>query len=309
MNTRIFCGIDDTPNRSGAGKTALIAGLLRHTLDRGRTAAYHRVGDGASAEADADFIRATFGISATHGAASASATNDTDTRYVEVSGPVTEAADAAAALQGQVVVVVRYRQRLTAADIIEAVRPLGEALAGVVLNGVPNTTMLLRADTVASLESAGVLLGVIPESRPLMGFTVGELARHLDAGFLCLPEQTEGLIEHLILGANAPDPAVSYFQPRPYSAVICRSDRPDIQLAALDSPVRCLVFCGEGYLQTSVVYRAEDLGVPILKVAGDAIATVEQLSGLVDGLRFRQTAKVPVVRELVEQRLNLARLD
>lgn len=150
---------------------------------------------------------------------------------------------------------------------------------------------------------------VLPETRALYGFTVGELADYLHASFLCLPQQREGLIEHLMVGANPPDPALSYFAPRPNKAVFCRADRPDIQLAALDTTTRCLVLAGGGPLQTSLVNRAEDEGVPVLQVAGGVIETVGRLDGLVERVRFHQAAKLPVMQALLEQRLDFQGLE
>ena len=191
-----------------------------------------------------------------------------------------------AALEAQVLLVVGYHQAMEPGPITEVAGPMGPRLAG-----------------------AGVsVLGIIPETRLLYGFTVGELADHLQAEYLCLPEKREPLIENVMLGGNPPDPAFVYFTPKPNKAVICRSDRPDIQLSVLDTDTRCMVFTGEGPIQTSVLYRAEDLGVPVLRVSTDTISTVQNLTGLVEGQRFHQQEKLPVLQSLLEQHLDFEKL-
>ena len=178
------------------------------------------------------------------------------------------------------------------------------------LNRVPASAIPeVREEVTDELARAGVsVLGIIPETRLLYGFTVGELADHLQAEYLCLPEKREPLIENVMLGGNPPDPAFVYFTPKPNKAVICRSDRPDIQLSVLDTDTRCMVFTGEGPIQTSVLYRAEDLGVPVLRVSTDTISTVQNLTGLVEGQRFRQQEKIPVLQGLLEQHLDFEKL-
>ena len=215
-----------------------------------------------------------------------------------------------AALEAQALLVVGYHQAMEPGPITEVAGPMGPRLVGVVLNRVPaSATPEVREGVMDELARAGVpVLGIIPESRLLYGFTVGELADHLQAEYLCLPEKREPLIENVMLGGNPPDPAFVYFAPKPNKAVICRSDRPDIQLSVLDTDTRCMVFTGEGPIQTSVLYRAEDLGVPVLRVSTDTISTVQNLTGLVEGQRFRQQEKIPVLQGLLEQHLDFEKL-
>ena len=215
-----------------------------------------------------------------------------------------------AALEARVLLVVGYHQAMEPGPITEVAGRMGPRLAGVVLNRVPASAIPeVREGVTDELARAGVpVLGIIPESRLLYGFTVGELADHLHAEYLCLPEKREHLIENVMLGGNPPDPAFLYFAPKPNKAVICRSDRPDIQLAVLDTDTRCLVFTGGGRVQTSVLYRAEDLGVPVLRVSTDTISTVQNLTGLVEGQRFRQQEKIPVLQGLLEQHFDFEKL-
>ncbi|MEK7215653.1 MAG: DRTGG domain-containing protein [Chloroflexota bacterium] len=286
-----------------AGKTAVIAAIAALTLAQGKTASYLKLG--SLEDADVRFMREAVGVPAVAGQRPRPA----DVVLAEWPGPLDSVADAARALDAGVVTVIRYRQGLTAAGLEELLATVGPE-AKAVFNAVPERIMPLFEARVASpLRTGGVeVLGLIPESRSLLGFTVGELVRGLDAAFLVNPGNEDALIESLMLGANAPDPAVSYFGLRPHSAVICRSDRPDIQLAALDNPIRCLVFCGGGYRQTSVLHRAEDLGVAVVEVQTGVLETVALLNTVAAQVRFRQAAKVAIAQQLIGGHLDLARV-
>jgi hypothetical protein len=279
---------------------------------QGKTVAYAAVGPTAAEHAE--FVGPALGLPAAMVVAGTAANALTlpkaDVVIVELADGLA-AAEAAGALGGRVLLLVRYRQHVAAGDIVAAAAGCGDMLAGVVVTAAPAKYILpLREALTAGLAAMTfTLLGIIPEDRALMGFTVGELADHLGANYLCRPDRSGELIEHLMVGSNAPDPAFSYFQAKPRTAIICRANRPDQQLAALEQPVNCMVFTGDGHVQTSVVYRAEDAGVPILAVPGDTIGTVHRLDGLAERVRFRQAAKAPVVQDLVDGRIDWPRLD
>lgn len=297
---------------AAAGKTALACGLAGHLADRGRTIAYAAVGPQASEHAA--FVAGALGLAAPAVASASTVAGLTappaDVTFVELDASI-PVADAARTLGSKVMLVVRYHQHLGAQEILDAVGDQRDLLAGVIVNGAPARYIFpVREAMAASLEAAGTrLFGIVPEDRQLMGFTVGELASHLQADFLCRPDRHGILLQALMVGANAADPAFSYFHAKPQTALICRANRPDQQLTALEQPVDCMVFTGDGHIQQSVVYRAEDAGVPIIKVATDTIDTVHRLDGLVENVRFRQAAKVPVIQDLVDGRIDWAQFD
>lgn len=307
-----------------AGKTGLAVALGRRWQQQGRSVAYLRLNDGGP-HPDATFAGRILGLPG-DGAATASlqdarraaaALGAPDVLLVEHGGSLDdpaameEASTTLEALDARALLVARYHQRLSAEAVQEKAEALGARLAGIVLNGVPaRRAGLVQERLVAPLQAASMpVRAVLPETRALYGFTVGELADHLHARLLCLSEQREGLIENLMVGANPPDPALSYFAPMSNKAVFCRTDRPDIQLAALDTTTRCLVLAGGGPLQTSLVNRAEDEGVPVLQVTDGVIETVSRLDGLVERVRFHQAAKLPVMQALLEQHLDFQGLE
>ena len=306
MTALILAGIG-----AAAGKTALACGIAGRWQPAGKRVTYASVGPDAAEQAA--FVAGALSLDAADCVAVAAPVDLTlppaDVTLVELADSLSMYAGALAQrLEGRVLLVARYRQHLSAAGLLAQRQ---QHMAGVVVNGVPaRFTLPLREQLQEPLAAAGVpLLGLVPEERALMGFTVGELASHLGATYLCRPDRADELIENLMLGPNAADPAFSYFQAKPRTAIICRANRPDLQLTALEAPVNCMVFTGNGHVQTSVVYRAEDAGVPILAVPDDTIGAVHRLDGLVERVRFRQAAKTAVVQDLVDGRLDWARLE
>ncbi|MSQ15007.1 MAG: phosphotransacetylase family protein [Dehalococcoidia bacterium] len=213
-------------------------------------------------------------------------------------------------LDARIMIVVKYRQKLSAQELVSLIGQNVERVVGVILNGVPRKLFARSsAALLSSFEGAGLnVLAILPEDRVLCGFTIGQMAEELGAEYLCLPEKADVLIENLMLGANAADPAYTYFSPKPNKAVFCRSDRPDIQLAALDTETRCLVLTGLGRYQQSLVYRAEDLGVAVLRVPSDTYSTIMALHGIFQKVKFRQVEKVTRAVGLLSEAGGVARL-
>ncbi len=298
MKVLIIAGQGEAP-----GKTALAMGLGRRWKAAGKSVSYSRpvLANQTSADGpdgDSEFVSGGLGISA--------ATQTSDILLVELAGDVN--ADGGVALQraqeqdpdALVLLIVGYRQEMLASHIPQLAR-----LAGVVVNGVPSKSLLRVRGTLDGLPC----LGILPESRALLGFSVEGLARHLKAEYLAAPEAAGHLIQRLMLGANITDTATTYFVPAEGLAVFCRSDRPDIQLAALNQEARCLVLMGPGQPQGSVIHRAEDLGVPVLRVAEEPLETIARLDGLVEGQRFRQEGKIAALEALLARHFDFEALD
>jgi BioD-like phosphotransacetylase family protein len=109
------------------------------------------------------------------------------------------------------------------------------------------------------------------------GISINELAGCLQGDILNSTQQTEDIVEHVMVGAMCPDPSPLYFELKPRKAVITRGDRADIQLGALETSTKCLILTGGHKPVPSVLNRAEEKGVPILLVDKDTPATLAEL--------------------------------
>ena len=100
------------------------------------------------------------------------------------------------------------------------------------------------------------------------------------------------------------DSALSYLTLKPNKAVITRGDRPDIQLAALETSTRCLVLTGNQEPTPSILSRAQELDVPIVVVESDTTGTMEALEGVFDKAGFRHGRQLERMGQILERYLD-----
>ena len=321
-------------DREGAGKTSLCLALARSFQGAGRSVKVVKpvaaVDLDAQSDPDSEIICNLLGQPADGwpvapgetslndavlrdaAAVVAKATEGSDIVIVEASCALSpaESARMAEALDATAIVVVRYLRELTASDLKPLAGAFGDRFGGCVIIGLTRYMGTeLQTKLLPSLESEGVkCLGVIPEERRMLGVTVGKLAQHLHGRFVVCGEETEGLVEHLLVGMPSMDPGEFYFGIRERKAAIVRGDRPDLQFAALNTDTACLVLT-KGYEPIEYVrYEAEQEEVPVMVVDTDTLTTMDALNTLVDGARFDHPLKLERLAELVESHLDVPAL-
>src|SRR3990172_9169125 len=271
--------------QSGAGKTALAAGIAQRYQASGRRVGYMKpltIGSTADAAADGDavFLKRLLAIEETVGELCPVALSlDEAARFdfldrLEGAYPRGAFGKGNMALDAYIVFVVRDQQGLSAEGVIGLARALGPSLLGVVVNGVsPSRERPVRATFLRPLEEAGLrLLGVISEEWSLMAVTIADVAEGILGEVTVAAERRLDLVEHLMLGTLTSDSIAPYFRRYRRKAVISRGDRPDVQLAALRTDVACLVVTGELEPDADVVYRAEERQVPVVRVHRDTLS-------------------------------------
>ena len=143
------------------------------------------------------------------------------------------------------------------------------------------------------------LLAILPYEPALAGVTIRELAEQLGGSFLTAEDLADELVENLMVGSMSLEFAKVYFDRIPDKAVIVYTDKPEVQLAALESPTKCLVSCCKGKPSPVVVARSEELGIPIVRVQEDALVVAERAEGIYSRARFHQSKKLAVLERLV----------
>jgi BioD-like phosphotransacetylase family protein len=91
-------------------------------------------------------------------------------------------------------------------------------------------------------------------------------------------------------------------------AVITGGDRADIQWAALETTVACLVLTGHLRPQPEVLRRAEELGVPVLLARQNTMETVEAIERVFGKTRLGQPEKLARFEALMAEHFDFARL-
>jgi BioD-like phosphotransacetylase family protein len=221
------------------------------------------------------------------------------------------AARVAEMLDARVVVVVKYKDDLQVLDdALTAVMRLGERLDGVVLNAIPRQRMPFAQELVKpELEGRGVpVLAVLPQERLLLSISIGDLVEFLNGKVLCGADQMDELVEHLMVGAMSVDSALTYFRRKPNKAVITGGDRPDIQLAALETSTKCLILTGNLRPSPIILGRAEEMGVPMILVRQDTLTAVEIIERFFGKTRFHLEKKIQRFEEMLEDRFDFERL-
>jgi BioD-like phosphotransacetylase family protein len=315
-----------TSLQAGAGKTAVCAGLARHLDGEGRKVGYFKpmvadISEKAAVDSDAAFIKkvlrlkeAAADLSPVIGrggdlAAKIKRAYDRVARGKDVvivegvwrirpgARPVEAAYEVVKALNARVIAVEPYSAEITAAGLSAKYKDFGESLLGVVVNRVP----VRRLEVLSEQLSGSGVLGVLPEDRVLFGLTVGEIAGRIDGKILNDAAKSGEVVENLMLGAMVVDAGPDYFGRRANKAAVLRSNRPDMQLAALETSTRCLVLSGGIEPTYPVLTSAKDKGIPIILTRGDTGSVVNTLEIALGRSRFNQPKKLPRLLQIMEK--------
>jgi BioD-like phosphotransacetylase family protein len=191
----------------------------------------------------------------------------------------------------------------------DAYKGFGADLLGVIINKVPSSQLKrVKEEAEKAFTAAEIrFLGAVPEDRSLLGITVAELAGNISGNILNNEDKSEELVEEYLLGAMLVGSALPYFNRRQKKAAIIHQDRPDMQLAVLETPTRCLVLSGS---QEPPVYNvrhiAETRGVPIVSTAAGTEEIIASIEDSLVNARLNQVAKLNKIAELLKQNVDLA---
>lgn len=214
-------------------------------------------------------------------------------------------------LKAPELVILRYLSNVQVMDdALTAQKRLGDSMLGVVINAVPKLHMQFVQEVITKALAARDIktFGVIPQDRLLLSISVGEIAAALNGQVLCCPDKMQELVEHLMIGAMSVDSALTYFRRKPNKAVITGGDRPDIQLAALETSTKCLVLTGNIHPSPIILGRAEEVGVPVILVNYDTLSTVEIIERFFGKTRFHQEKKLQRFVQMLDERFDYIEL-
>jgi len=183
----------------------------------------------------------------------------------------------------------------------------GKYLLGVVMNKVPQKKLELVS---AELAESGInVLGVLPEDRALSTITVGELAEYIHGEILNSADMSGELVENIMLGAMTVDSGLDYYSRKANKVVIVRGERPDMQLAALETPTRCLVISGDTPPIPSVSYNADSKKVPVIMTKDDTPAIVARIENALGKASFNHDSKLARLTEIMSHHFNFGAVD
>ena len=322
-----------TSSQAGAGKTMVCAGLGRHLKGKGKKVGFFKplVADirntgKEAADSDTAFIKRILSLKEPVDdicpviggegkldtkvkQAYARVAKGKDVVIIEGvwrqrpgGKPVESAYEIAKALEAKVIVVEAYSPDLLKTKLADKYQGCGGQLLGVVINKVP----VSRIEAVRG--QGGAVLGVIPEDRTLLSLSVAELAELVAGKIVNDSGKSSELVENYMLGALGVDSGLDYFGRKDNKAVVVKGERPDMQLAALETSTRCLVISGDGSPIHDVLHSAEDKAIPIIVTDEDTASVMESVEQALGRTKFNQEKKLPRLAEIMEQRLDFKAL-
>ncbi len=304
MNTVLFVSPEPA-----AGKTGALAAIALRLAYDGRRVLALRLGDRSDPAAAADartfaelpFARGRGGQPVT--VAEARQIAGDGARPVELlfleADPGADARQASEELDAAVVLVIRGNPAASPDALHQAAAALGARLRGVVLTAVPARQI---AAARAALDTAGVpVIAVMPEDRTLYSPTVGDIIERLDAEvILGEPDETQA-VEYILVNPVTVDAGQPYFARRGRKAVIARSDKTDLQLAALHSQTDLLILTGGLPPSPYTIDRAAGEEVPLLLTRATTPEAVNLLEDVFTGSRFAGERKLERMMELLRE--------
>jgi len=264
-----------------AGKTTLAAGLAQRLKEEGRSAALLRLAGDGHAVADASlFASLPFNARPQREpldpAQALGAAEGAEMALIEVPGG--DPAETLKALGPAARALVVASGEASPGQVAQYCRGLGGSPAGLILNRVPQRR---REAIRAAFGAAGLQpLALLPEDRTLAAPTLGQVAEAVQARGSFLNANRERLLERPLIASISADPGQGYFVRHQPSAVIVRGDKPDLQLAALNAGLPCLIITGGLTPLSCVLDRSEEEGIPILLTELDTVAAAQRIEAM-----------------------------
>ncbi|NQW17229.1 MAG: phosphotransacetylase family protein [Chloroflexi bacterium] len=289
------------------GKTAVAALLASRIASDGKSVGIATVDEGVVGPLSALLPGIAVRSGAPDAIRSAASEAGGDATIVEgLSGDVEGNRKIADELDARVIVVGELSD-----DLAGAALAYGDRAAGVIINNMPRYRSHELETTVRpAIEAAGVkFLGAIPEDRRLVTSTVRQISEHLGGRFTQWDEHSDELVDHVLLGGMVVDWGVHYFSSKENAVVMIRGDRPDIQMAALATPIKGLILT-EGIEPLEYVhYEADQEEVPVTVVQAGTHDATARLETLLDTVQFDHPDKLARLQELAADTVDFEAID
>ncbi len=212
-------------------------------------------------------------------------------------------------LQARAILVIKYSTEIVD-QILYAKEFLKNCSSGVIVNWVPRSQIdYLEKLVVPFLTRNGIeVLGYLTSDKILSSVSVKEMSEMLGGQIICAQNKVDELVETFMVGAMGQEQALKFFRRKAGKAVITGGDRADVQLAALETPTKCLILTGNFQPSTVVLGRAEELGVPMILVNYDTLTAVEKVGEIIGHVRFHEIKKIDKIIEVIREYINVDRL-
>jgi uncharacterized protein len=214
-------------------------------------------------------------------------------------------------LNSRVILVLQDSSSLTPSNIARVAEELKQRLLGIVVNLAVESKLERRKLEIDDMfQKTGIrILGVLPEIRNLLGLSVIELSELLSGEILTCPEESDKIVADVMIGALTIDSGVGYFNRKKAKAVIVRGDRADMQLAALQTSVRCLVLTNGVKPLEAVLIEAERKHIPLIVTPEDISTSISAFERTIGHTNFSSQEKLKQFSEVLNKHLDFGSIQ
>ncbi len=212
-------------------------------------------------------------------------------------------------LGAKTILITKYSPEIVD-HILYAKEFLKDCFAGVIINLVPESQLEYVEELILPFLKREKIevAGCIASYSLLSSVSVKELAELLGGRIICAEGKAEELVETFMVGAMGQEQALKFFRRKADKAVITGGDRADVQLAALETPTKCLILTGNFQPSSVVLGRAEELGTPIIMVNYDTLTAVEKVGEIMGHVRLHEIKKIDKITEVLRECINIDKL-
>ena len=210
------------------------------------------------------------------------------------------------ALGAKALVIDRYQNELKYDYVLRCKEALGDNLAGVVLNDIPEHYRAEVDELIAPFfRRKGVdVLGVIASDPIMSAIKVSDLAERLGGKIISAHHKADRVVENFLIGTMQVENFLAHFMRHKNSAIIVGGDRSDVQLVALEGSCPCLILTGNLYPNDIILTRSEVLQTPIIMVREDTFSVAKKMENILSRHKLRDMIKVNHGVQLVGAALN-----
>mgnify|MGYP001191992650 FL=1 len=203
--------------------------------------------------------------------------------------------------------VVGYDRMINTESILAWSNDYGDYFAGVIINKCHQYAFSDIEDRlIPELSRMNVrTIGTVPEERTLIAPTISQVIKHIGAQCFVPAEDDNDLIENFLIGGLITEWGGNYFNRLPKQAVIVRGGRIDIQMSALNFPLKLLILTNCDAPSQYVFQRAEGLGVPLATVPLDTHETMVRLETVQSQVNVAHPQKIKHLSDVLELRIDL----
>ena len=138
-----------------------------------------------------------------------------------------------------------------------------------------------------------------------MAISLLDLTKYLQAKLVTDCEPEDKLIDYFLIGGMGLDPGISYFATRNRKAAIIRGDRPDLQMASLETDPECLILTNGIEPIEYVKYEAEEKDTPVYVVEKSTQEIMAVLNEIQSTVNFNHSEKIEVFADSFSKYVNI----